>query len=159
MKPRPSTALLASLPLLLIAGPGTQAPAQGQTQTQTSPLYRCGPEGRDLRDSPCPESKKDEAAPPSKLQYEQPSAAQTAAAKAQSAREAQAADAMERERLQQEARDRQANAKAGRIDGRLKSQEPKSTAGAPTPKRPAHKTPKASKKKSKAAGQAAQSRP
>ncbi|RQO61765.1 hypothetical protein DBR47_06375 [Paucibacter sp. KBW04] len=137
-----------------------QAPAQGQTQTQSSPLYRCGPEGRDLRDSPCPGGKKDE---PTKLQYEQPSAAQTAAAQAQSAREAKLADAMERERLQQEARDRQANAKAGSIDGRMKSQEPKSTAGEPSKKRAApkpHKAPKGpkeKKKKNKASAQGAQS--
>ena len=149
MKPRlPPT--LAMTTLLLLAGVGMQAPAAAQTQTKSSTLYRCGPDGRELRDSPCPDGKPG-AAGPSQLQYEQPSAAQTAAAQAQAARQAQVAQEMERDRLTQEARDHQANARAGGIDG-LKgiaqgsqsAHEPKSTAGQSSHKR---KAPKAAAKR------------
>ncbi len=60
--------------------------ALAQTTTRQAPVYRCGPEGRDLRDSPCPGT----PAASQAISFDQPSAAD-----ARAARERQQADARE----------------------------------------------------------------
>ncbi|MCH8855021.1 MAG: hypothetical protein IIA03_01965, partial [Proteobacteria bacterium] len=40
--------------VLLALSLALAAMASAQTQPRQTPLYRCGPDGRDLRDSPCP---------------------------------------------------------------------------------------------------------
>lgn len=81
---------------LMVLGSGLQA----QTETRSTGVYRCGPEGRDLRDSPCPDGK-----PGSRqaVAYEQPaSAAQREALQRQRA-DAQRARELERDRQRFEA--------------------------------------------------------
>lgn len=58
-------------PLLLVVALGLALPALAQTQVRRAQVYRCGPDGRDLRDSPCPAG----AASGSAVDYDQPSAA------------------------------------------------------------------------------------
>lgn len=70
------------------------APALAQTRRQSGPtVYRCGPQGREIRDRPCPES----AGASAPTAFDEPSAQDRRAA-----RERQAADAREATRLQQE---------------------------------------------------------
>jgi len=76
-----SPLLLAALALALALC--TALPALGQTQVRSTQVYRCGPDGRDLRDSPCPGG-----AAASSVHYDEPSAADSRAA-----RERQLADA------------------------------------------------------------------
>nr|WP_295081884.1 hypothetical protein [uncultured Roseateles sp.] len=137
-------------PLLALLGSMLclQQAAQAQTQSKTTGLYRCGPEGRELRDSPCP-GKPDIA--PSPLSYDQPQAAQAQAAKAQAQQQARQADQMEQARLRQEAVDLQRNAKPAGIDGLkgIAQAEP----GASAPKSIAHKHP--DKRKAPKAGKPA----
>ena len=47
--------------------------AAAQTETRGTTLYRCGAEGRDLRDAPCPAGMAQKSA---QVQYAQPSSAQ-----------------------------------------------------------------------------------
>lgn len=82
-----------------------------QTQTRSTTVYRCGPEGRDLRDAPCPDAPRVGA---SRVEFDQPSPAQMQAARAQTIAEAKQAHAMEQARLKQEA---QAYRRAGRATG------------------------------------------
>ncbi|MDC6167767.1 hypothetical protein [Paucibacter sp. XJ19-41] len=71
-----------------------------QTETRSTGVYRCGPEGRDLRDSPCPDGK---AGTHRAVEYEQPaSAAQREALQRQRA-DAKRARELERERQRFEA--------------------------------------------------------
>lgn len=74
--------------------------AAAQTQTRAATLYRCGPDGRELRDSPCPG---DARAAPAKVEYEQPSDADRADAQQQLRRDKRLARELERERLKREA--------------------------------------------------------
>lgn len=96
-----------------------------QTETRSTPLYRCGPDGRDLRDAPCPDGK-----PAQDLKYEQPSAAQAREARERAQRERKQADAMERERLKNEAAARRNAAPAVGIRGH-RSEPPAAAASAP----------------------------
>lgn len=137
-------------PLLALLGSALclQQAAQAQTQNKTTGLYRCGPDGRELRDSPCP-GKPNIA--PSPLSYDQPQAAQAQAAKAQAQQQARQADQMEQARLRQEAIDLQRNAKPAGIDGLkgIAQAEPAASA----PKSIAHKHP--DKRKAPKAGKPA----
>lgn len=99
------TLRLLLLPLLLQGLLAPCAEAQAQTETRSTPLYRCGPDGRDLRDSPCPEAA---GKPAQSVQHDQPSAAQTREARERAAGQQRQADALERERLAREAKSRPA---------------------------------------------------
>ncbi|MDN3922389.1 hypothetical protein [Roseateles violae] len=92
--------------------------AIAQTQTRSATIYRCGPDGRDLRDSPCPGSAKASGAA-QQIEYQQPSAADAKAARSQAAAEAKRAGQMEQQRKQREAEEtrKRADAATG-IDGR-----------------------------------------
>jgi len=120
--------------MLLLAACGSGA-SLAQTQPQSTTIYRCGPEGRELRGSPCPLDGKASA---QNLQYDQPSAAQTAEARQRAAQEAKQASAMEKARLQQEAEQQRHAAPAVGIHGH-RGEAPAqaaSAAGAKQPSRP-----------------------
>ena len=51
-------------------------PSQAQTVQRKAQVYRCGPDGRDLRDSPCPGGAGESA-----ISYDQPSTADSRAAR------------------------------------------------------------------------------
>lgn len=86
--------------LLLVAlVVATALPALAQTQVRRAQVYRCGPEGRDLRDSPCPEG----SAVGSSVDYDQPSDADSRAARARHLAEAKQAAALAAARRASEA--------------------------------------------------------
>jgi hypothetical protein len=63
-----------SLVLALVLAAALPAPAQ--TEVRRAQVYRCGPDGRDLRDSPCPGG-----AEAGRVDYDQPSNADSQAAR------------------------------------------------------------------------------
>lgn len=63
------------LPLLLALC--VVLPAAAQTQQRRAQVYRCGPDGRDLRDSPCPGG----SGAAANVSYDEPSAADSKAAR------------------------------------------------------------------------------
>lgn len=136
MKPAP---LALCCLAIAMAGPGGDAAPQ--TETRTAPLYRCGPEGRDLRDSPCPGQARAE---PGSVAFDQPGLAQTRAASEQAKAEARRADALERERLKSEAQARRSNSHASGIDGLAGARQPAAAASAASKGKP-KKQPKAAK--------------
>lgn len=101
MKPAGLTRLW--LGLLLSLGLGNALAESRQTT-----LYRCGPEGRELRDRPCPA----EPGASSTINYEQPSASDRRAAEARARAEARRAAQMHAEREREDARERRAHALA-----------------------------------------------
>jgi|GEM_PF-879884 len=98
---------------LLLAACGSDG-SLAQTQPQSTTIYRCGPDGRELRGSPCPLDAKASA---QTLQYDQPSSAQSAEARQRAAQEAKQANAMEQARLKQEAEQQRHAAPATGIHG------------------------------------------
>jgi hypothetical protein len=78
--------------------------AQAQTQPKRTEVYRCGPDGRDLRDSPCPDA--GAARAPTLVDYDQPGAADSKAARERHLAEARQADALARARRASEAESR-----------------------------------------------------
>jgi len=84
--------------------------AWAQTETRTATVYRCGKDGRDLRDFPCPEASR-----ASQVQFDQPSSADAQATRARSAADAKLAAQMEQDRLKKEAEARRQSATALRI--------------------------------------------
>lgn len=86
-----------ALPLLLLAS-CIALPAAGDTQQRRAQVYRCGPEGRDLRDSPCPG-----AGAASSVSYDEPSAADSRAARERHIAEARQAAALAAARRASEA--------------------------------------------------------
>jgi hypothetical protein len=111
-----------------------------QTQTRAASIYRCGPDGRDLRDSPCPGSK---PAPPQRIEFEQPSEAQQDEARQRLREDARRAEELARERQRREAQGRQDRAIG--IDGLSRSSAEDKPAAAPKPL--TTKKPKTSKPK------------
>jgi hypothetical protein len=89
MKP----ALLLALALAL--------PAFAQTQVRQAQVYRCGPDGRDLRDSPCPAGQA--ASGSGKVSFDEPSAADTRAARERHLAESRQATALASARRASEA--------------------------------------------------------
>lgn len=88
--------------------------ATAQTQTRTATVYRCGADGRDLRDSPCPANPKADG---TQVEFDQPSAAQTRAASERSIADAKRAHALEGKRHQDEAEARRRASNAVGING------------------------------------------
>lgn len=93
-------------PLLLVLALAS-LPALAQTQTRSAQVFRCGPEGRDLRDSPCPAGEG-----PSSVSFDQPSAADSKAARDRHLADAKQAAALAQSRRASEAEARQLRAKA-----------------------------------------------
>lgn len=73
-------------------------PALAQTQQRRAQVYRCGPEGRDLRDSPCPGG-----GGASAVSFDEPSAADSRAARERHLAEAKQAAALAAARRASEA--------------------------------------------------------
>jgi hypothetical protein len=92
------------LPALALA---LALPALAQTQARSAPVYRCGPEGRDLRDSPCPDGR---AA--SSISFDEPSAADSKAARERHLADAKQAAALAQARRASEAEARHQRAQS-----------------------------------------------
>jgi len=97
--------LLASL-LLCIAGT-----AACETERREAQVYHCGPDGRDLRDTPCPEPGR----PASSVSFDNPSNADREAALAAAERQASLAAQMEHDRQLAEAEALRRNASAASL--------------------------------------------
>jgi hypothetical protein len=96
-------------PLLLCALVlATALPVLAQTQQRSAQVYRCGPEGRDLRDSPCTDAPR---APGSTIAFDEPSAADRRAAQQRHAADSQQAAALARARSASEVEARRRNAR------------------------------------------------
>lgn len=132
--------------IALMAG-GAMAVAMAQTERRSTQVWRCGPEGRELRDAPCPESG---AGTPGqqRIDYDQPSSAQSAEARRIAAREAKLARELERDRQRLEAQQAKQQQAIG-IHGRGKQSPPPDAAqgAASAPKPLKTKKPKTHKPK------------
>ncbi len=84
--------------LLLIASLISMA-VSAQTQTRKTEVYRCGPDGRELRDSPCPSGHSASGA----VNYDVPSQADSRAARERHLNEAKQAGALAQARRASEA--------------------------------------------------------
>ncbi|WP_431287632.1 hypothetical protein [Roseateles chitinivorans] len=109
-------------------------------QERTLGYYRCGPEGHDLRETPCPDGQgRNAEVPKDKVDPKE-----TEAARKRAAAEARDLAARERERDRQSAK---APSKAVGIDGRLQGQRVTKPAKPADPKKPKPKDPKKPPKK------------
>lgn len=90
--------MMKSTPLLLALA--LALPALAQTQVRQAQVYRCGPDGRDLRDSPCPSG---QAASSGNVDFDVPSAADSRAARERHMAEARQAAALASARRASEA--------------------------------------------------------
>ena len=117
--------------------------AAAQTEARSATVYRCGADGRELRDSPCPSGRK---ASGTLVEFDHPSAAQSRAASERAIGDAKRAHLLESKRKQDEADARRHAATAVGING-LAGPTAAKPASAPNqplpPKTP--KTPKAPK--------------
>ena len=119
-------------PLLALLALGLALPAMAQTQVRRAQVYRCGPDGRDLRDSPCPGG-----VAASAVDYDQPSNADSSAARARHLAEAKQASALASARRASEAEARHLRAQAvGLQQLPPPAQAASSPAFPPPPKRP-----------------------
>jgi hypothetical protein len=126
----------------------TQDPTKTEGDTKAAPqqertfgFYRCGPEGQDLRDSPCPEGQGRKAEVPKDTVDPK----DTDAARKRTAAETRDLAARERERERQSAK---TPPKAAGIDGRLPGQQRAAKPAKPAdPKKPKPKDPKKPPKK------------
>ncbi|MDN3545191.1 hypothetical protein QWZ02_12100 [Kinneretia asaccharophila] len=105
-RPAPCTPRLgrkrhALLALLALLAASLCSLSAAQTQRQSTTLWRCGPEGRELRDAPCPEALHQ---PGRRLDYDQPLAAQRSEARRTAERDARLARQLEKERRELETR-------------------------------------------------------
>jgi len=89
-------------PLLVALVIAAALPALAQTQVRRAQVYRCGPDGRDLRDSPC----RDGSAAADSVDYDQPSDADSRAARDRHLAEAKQAAALAAARRASEAQGR-----------------------------------------------------
>ncbi|MGM9485593.1 hypothetical protein ACS5PN_30680 [Roseateles sp. NT4] len=94
-------------PLLLVLVLALTLPVLAQTQTRSAAVYRCGPEGRDLRDSPCPGS-----GTAGNIEYDQPSNADSKAARERHFADARQAAVLAQARRASEAEARHQRAQA-----------------------------------------------
>nr|WP_316640940.1 hypothetical protein [uncultured Roseateles sp.] len=112
--------------LIVLSNPGL---------AQTTKVYRCGPEGRELSQKPC-----DDGGQVLTHRTDQPDAEQRRQAAETAKRDAQLARQLERDRRQREADDaRQAHGAAG-IHGRGKAAEEPAAAASKPGKKPARKS-------------------
>ena len=92
-------------PLLLAVVLGVALPAPAQTEVRRAQVYRCGPDGRDLRDSPCPGG-----TAANSVAYDEPSAADSRATRARHLADAKQAAALASARRASEAEARRQKA-------------------------------------------------
>jgi hypothetical protein len=125
---------LPPLILLTLNFSGGMGPAVTMAaEPREAQVYHCGKDGRELRDSPCPESPHK---PASSVRYDEPDAADVKAARERARSDARQADAMQRQRLTDEARARREAPHAGSLS-------------APPASAPAHHKPAAEPKPAK----------
>ncbi len=93
-------------PLLLVLALAA-LPVLAQTQTRSAQVFRCGPEGRDLRDSPCPGG-----GAASSVDFDQPSTADSKAARDRHMSDAKLAAALAQARRASEAEARHQRAQS-----------------------------------------------
>lgn len=117
------TRALALCSALLLLAPALPA----QTVQRQAQVYRCGPEGRDLRDSPCPGPQA--ASAPQRIDYDEPSAAD-----ARAAHQRHLAEAREAAGLAAARRASDAEARHQRTAQLTVPARPAVAASAPTPK-------------------------
>lgn len=86
--------------LLLALALSFALPALAQTEVRRAQVYRCGPEGRDLRDSPCPNGGN---ASDTGVDYDQPSNSDSKAARDRHLADARQAAALAQARRASEA--------------------------------------------------------
>ncbi len=111
--------------------------AAAQTQAQQAKVYRCGADGRDLRDSPCPVGSQASAA---QIIFDQPSQAQSRGAREQMSKDAKLGRELEQDRQKQEADARRHAGPAIGINGLPALPKPASAATPVKTKQPhAHK--------------------
>ncbi len=96
-------------------------PVLAQTQTRSAQVYRCGPDGRDLRDSPCPGG-----SAASSVSFDEPSNADSKAA-----RERHLADVKQAAALAQARRASEAEARHQRAQSLGLQPQPAPAASAP----------------------------
>ncbi|MBI3347082.1 MAG: hypothetical protein HY020_07715 [Burkholderiales bacterium] len=95
-------------PLLLTLALCAALPCLAQTQVRRAQVYRCGPDGRDLRDSPCPGGN----AASNTVDYDQPSSADSKAARDRHMADAKQAAALASARRASEAEARHMRSQA-----------------------------------------------
>lgn len=95
-------------PLVLALLLCTAVAAGAQTQQRSAQVYRCGPDGRDLRDSPCPGS----GGAGDTVRYDEPSAADSRAARERHISESRQAAALAQARRASEAEARRLRSQA-----------------------------------------------
>ena len=105
--------------LLLTLNLNGSATLANAAEPRSAQVYHCGPQGRDLRDSPCPEAPNKAA---SSIAYSEPSAAEQSAARERASADADQADALERQRRINEAQARRDNARAANLSASAASQ-------------------------------------
>lgn len=130
------------LPLILLTlnfSGGMSVATAMTAEPREAQIYHCGKDGRDLRDSPCPESPGKAA---SSVRYAEPDAAEVKAARERARNDTREADKLQRQRLTDEARARREAPNAGSLNA-PPAPAPAHRKSAVEPK-PA-KTPKASK--------------
>ncbi|HEY1394523.1 hypothetical protein [Roseateles sp.] len=113
---------------------------QERPQERTLGYYRCGPEGHDLRETPCPDGQGRSA----ELPKDKVDPKEAEAARKRTAAETSGLAAREKERERQAAK---APSKAVGIDGRLPAQRATKPAKPADPKKPKPKDPKKPPKK------------
>ena len=84
------------------------------SDTREATVYRCGKDGKDLRDSPCPDAP---AQAGNAVLYDQPAAQEQRAARERANADARQANAMEKQRLAAEAQARRDATRAGALSG------------------------------------------
>ena len=82
------------------------------SESRTASVYHCGKDGRELRDSPCPEAPTKAA---NSVSYDKPGTAEEREARARAKADASRADATEKQRLAEETRARRETARAGSL--------------------------------------------
>lgn len=130
----------AVLVLKLGAANAQEVPKAPPQQEKTFGFYRCGPEGQDLRSTPCPDGQGRTAEVPK----DQVDPKDADAARKRTAAETRDLAARERERERQAAK---TPPKAAGIDGRLPGQRATKPAKPADPKKPKPKDPKKPPKK------------
>ncbi|HEY8879633.1 MAG TPA: hypothetical protein VIN03_18835 [Roseateles sp.] len=107
--------------LLLALALASALPTLAQTQGRSAQVFRCGPDGRDLRDSPCPGG---HAA--SSVGFDEPSAADSKAARERHLADARQAAAMAQARRASEAEARHQRAQAVGLQSQTPAAQPAS---------------------------------
>ncbi|HEY4079108.1 MAG TPA: hypothetical protein VGM81_00300 [Burkholderiaceae bacterium] len=107
-----------ALPLIVLLTLNFNGSASA-AEPRSAQVYHCGPQGRDLRDSPCPDAP-DKAA--SSIAYSEPTAAEQSAARERASADADQATAMEQQRRINEAQARRDNARGANLSASAASQ-------------------------------------